>query len=425
MLPPSLEIPTVGLGQEPAGWRQGVLADLSTALGAAAKQGGLVLVCFSSDPVADDSVAAQVFGAPEVREWANTRKLTLAIIEFARAKDPAVAEARSRFVELTREYKIADSPTWLFLDAKGKEIGRLDQDDVLPADSRGDLAQTFNPEIWLKQAAATLKGARPAALPEPVKEPTWYARFGGQGWTGKRTVTGEEGAMNYTLFVPSILAKGQKYPLVIWLHGGGRSDGNQFAAADAVHLSVAASRSGKPSLVLIPSAIAGQNWMSSPAIMVTRPDQMPTEPTPSMRLIAKLIDDLIKNHPIDPGKVVVLGESGGAYGSWALLQQYPDRFAGAVVNGGGGNPAKVAGLAKKRIWVVHGEQDKIVNIQYGQAMFEALLKLRGEESRVVTEGDWVKAANADDTVRFWKHTKAGHVPPFDYGAALDWVLQTR
>jgi hypothetical protein len=47
------------------------------------------------------------------------------------------------------------------------------------ADTRGDFAPEADPAFWLKQAVSVLNSGRPGAMPEPAKEATWYARFGG------------------------------------------------------------------------------------------------------------------------------------------------------------------------------------------------------------------------------------------------------
>ena len=93
-----------------------------------------------------------------------------------------------------------------------------------------------------------------------------------------------------------------------------------------------------------------------------------------------------------------------------------------MINSGSADPARTSGLDKQRIWVVHGEKDQIIPVQRSEEIFEALIKSRGQEPRVRTEGNWVKAADDADTIRFWKHSQSGHVPSFDYQTALDWVL---
>ena len=50
---------------------------------------------------------------------------------------------------------------------------------------------------------------------------------------------------------------------------------------------------------------------------------------------------------------------------------------------------------------------------------------RGQEPRAETDGDWLKTADKADTIRLWKHSRSGHVPTFDYQAALDWALHNQ
>jgi poly(3-hydroxybutyrate) depolymerase len=400
-----------------ADWRQGVSTDLPAALAAAANRGG-VLVCFSCEPLGNGSIVAQVYGAKRFRDWASENKLVLALLELPRPKAPDAADARARYVELTRQYHVAGSRTWLLLAPNGKERGRLCKEDVAPADASGNVANKCDLDVWLDQANRALRGDALASPQRPADaQAGWFARFGGNGWSGKQTVTSEDGAMNYTLFSPPGLVNGKKYPLMIWLHGGVGSNGDEIADDDAVGLSTRASSPASPAFLLIPSAIGGQSWRSG---LVGSGGPLPS---PSMKLIAKLVDTLPQTHQIDASKVVTMGESGGAMGSWAMLQYYPDRFCGAIINSGGGEPERTTGLAKQRIWIVHGEKDERIPIQRDQEMFDALAKLRGGATRVVTDGDWIKFANEADTLRFWKHTVSGHVPAFDYASALDWVVQ--
>jgi predicted peptidase len=225
--------------------------------------------------------------------------------------------------------------------------------------------------------------------------------------------------MNYTLFTPANLLSGKKYPLLIWLHGGGSSSGDEIADEDAVSLSASASEVGNEKFLLIPSAPIRQAWGGprlSGASRATR------ESSPAMKFIVRLVDTLPNTCNIDRRRVIVMGESGGAFGSWLLLQSFPERFLGGIINSGGGDATKVDTLVKQRIWIFHGEKDEIVPIARDQEMFAALMRSRGQQPLVVTEGDWVKASDDADMIRFWKHTQSGHVPAVDYKAAIDWVL---
>ena len=322
--------------------------------------------------------------------------------------------------ELTRQFKIAGWRTWVALDATGRELGRFSKEDVFRSDNEGNAINRPDPDVWLHQAERAIKGEplQPLEKPASPKE-TWYARFGGKGWTGKRTVSGAEGAMNYTLFTPANLLSGKKYPLLIWLHGGGSSSGDEIADEDAVSLSASASEVGNEKFLLIPSAPVRQAWRGP---RVSGASSATGESSPAMKFIVRLVDTLPNTCNIDRRRVIVMGESGGAFGSWLLLQSFPERFLGGIINSGGGDATKVDTLVKQRIWIFHGEKDEIVPIARDQEMFEALMRSRGQQPHVVTEGDWVKASDDADMIRFWKHTQSGHVPAVDYKAAINWVL---
>lgn len=407
--------------QVPTGWRKGLLTDIRAAFDVAKKRQGGVLVCFSGDFLADTSFAAQVFQSKKIRDWATEKKLTLALIEFPRpgAADPE--KGKARFYELTRQFKIAGWRTWVALDTTGGELGRFSKEDVFRSDNDGNVVNHGDLDIWLRQAERAMHGQPPQPLekPESPKE-TWYARFGGKGWTGKRTVSGAEGAMNYTFFTPTNLLSGKKYPLLIWLHGGGSSSGDEIADADAVSLSASASDVGNEKFLLIPSAPVRQVWRGP---RLSGASSVTGESSPAMKFIVRLVDTLPDTCNIDRKRVIVMGESGGAFGSWLLLQSFPERFWGGIINSGGGDATKVDTLLKKRLWIFHGEKDQIVPIARDQEMFEALMKSRGQQPHVVTEGDWVKSSDDADTTRFWKHSQSGHVPAVDYRAAINWVLQ--
>ena len=87
----ALCVPAYVFGLETGGWREGVQRDIPAALDAAMQQGGRVLVCFSSDPVADDSAVAQLLAAREIRDWV-TRRLE-GLLQRLEHRDPrATAE---------------------------------------------------------------------------------------------------------------------------------------------------------------------------------------------------------------------------------------------------------------------------------------------------------------------------------------------
>ncbi|WP_062388791.1 PHB depolymerase family esterase [Demequina iriomotensis] len=163
-------------------------------------------------------------------------------------------------------------------------------------------------------------------------------------------------ALPYRALTPETPAPTDGYPLVVTLHGYGDSGddnlgqltGNQIATAFADE---ARQRTG-PAYVLSPQAD-------------------PSDPAkgawwdPSMQdAVVELIEDFIASHPdVDASRVYLTGLSMGSYGSWAILEDHADLFAGAVLVCGGGIAdvaAAAAALTEVPIWAVHSEDDAVV-----------------------------------------------------------------
>ena len=69
---------------------------------------------------------------------------------------------------------------------------------------------------------------------------------------------------------------------------------------------------------------------------------MPKEPTLQMALTLDLIDQLVKEAPIDAKRIYVSGMSMGGFGTWDAIQRRPNFFAAAVPVCGGGDTAEAA-----------------------------------------------------------------------------------
>jgi len=121
-----------------------------------------------------------------------------------------------------------------------------------------------------------------------------------------------------------------------------------------------------------------------------------------------LVDDVVATHKIDKNRIYVTGLSMGGYGTWALAQAYPKKFAAIMPICGGGEPAKVEGLKDLPIWVFHGGKDQTVPAKRSEEMVEAL-----------------KAINAPK-VKFTIYPDAGHdswTETYNNPEAWKWLLQ--
>ena len=62
----------------------------------------------------------------------------------------------------------------------------------------------------------------------------------------------------------------------------------------------------------------------------------------------------------------------GGYGTWNLLMNHPDMFAGAVPMCSGGDPTKASVIKDIPIWAVHGALDSTVPVEGSRLMANAL-----------------------------------------------------
>ena len=120
----------------------------------------------------------------------------------------------------------------------------------------------------------------------------------------------------------------RKYPLVLWLHGPtGRGSDNvkQLTKTERTgHAFLDFRRNVQqkfPAFVLVPQCPTGQIWADPEFNLPSKWLVM------TMQALAKVE----KNYSIDPDRVYVAGQSMGGSGVWAVLQNYPAKWAAAIV----------------------------------------------------------------------------------------------
>lgn len=75
---------------------------------------------------------------------------------------------------------------------------------------------------------------------------------------------------------------------------------------------------------------------------------------------------------MDTDRVYVTGLSMGGFGTWALAQEFPDRFAAIAPVCGGGIPYRAGVLRNVPVWAFHGGQDPVISSDYSVAMVDAV-----------------------------------------------------
>jgi predicted peptidase len=167
----------------------------------------------------------------------------------------------------------------------------------------------------------------------------------------------------YVLFVPHDYKGDKAYPLILFLHGAGETEGGKRMPVE-VGIGPAIKKLGEmefPFFVLIPQAKAGGQVAG----------RWGAESQNIQRTLA-MLEDVQKNYKIDAKRLYLTGLSMGGYGTWSVAAKYPDKWAAIVPICGGGDPKAAEKIKHIPCWCFHGEADKTVPAQRSRDMIQAL-----------------------------------------------------
>ena len=195
---------------------------------------------------------------------------------------------------------------------------------------------------------------------------------------------GPGSTLPYRLLKPETIEKGQKYPLVLFLHGFGErgTDNEKQLAAVAAAFTKKGIREKYPAFVVAPQAPA--SWISHPVF--DKPIAMPAKTTTTMLMTHDLVGSLEKKHPIDPNRLYLMGYSNGACAVWELVERYPKTWAAAAPMAGAGDPKHVAAASHLAIWAFHGDKDTTIPIARMQELMSALDAAKGHPLWTIYSG---------------------------------------
>ena len=245
-------------------------------------------------------------------------------------------------------------------------------------------------------------------------------------WAAARTVprehvapTGEK--LPYRWHEPAKLVKGEKYPLVVFLHGAGErgSENVRQMIHGVPQILNYSERKNKPCF-LIAGQVSGEacpydkdgfKWAQVPWDGETQP--ITEKPSVAMTALIDLIDGLLReNSFIDASRVYVTGLSMGGYGTWDLVMRRSSWFAAAMPLCGGADDMNMSVVKEVPFWVFHGGADTTVPTVRGRAAYEALKAAGGNvqyrEYPGVSHDCWTPTYS-DDSVLDWffGQSKAG------------------
>ncbi len=174
----------------------------------------------------------------------------------------------------------------------------------------------------------------------------------------------------YNLHQPAQAANSSaKFPLVIYLHGGGERGKAQEHLASRHALPFFASSNSlltptnlanKPTYIVAPQCECefGSNEWSSTG---NAPFSVTGQPSKYGKALTDLIENLKANYAIDPDRIYVTGISMGGGGAWELAARRPDLIAAAIpMSGIPVQTSNAAAVAKSKVvvWAQKGNGDE-------------------------------------------------------------------
>lgn len=193
----------------------------------------------------------------------------------------------------------------------------------------------------------------------------------------KETVIKEK--LSYYLYYPQgyVSNPDKKFPILLFLHGGGESGGNLPALK----------KNGPPKLI-----VEGKQF----PFLILAPQNPFEKKWWNVRAVNQLLDSIVANNRVDRNRIYLTGLSRGGGAAWEMAVQYPEKFAAMAVVCGM-TPVPYASWIDKEmpIWVFHGEEDKSIPISESEEMVKALKKgghhVRFTRYPGVGHNSWIQA----------------------------------
>ena len=246
--------------------------------------------------------------------------------------------------------------------------------------------------------AATLLLAMVPAADESVE----------QNWPGEievGTVRDDGGASYGFLFVrPKTVEAGKTYPLVVFLHGAGeRGDDPKVLAKHFFPAMLSEEyRERFPCFIFAPQCPTDGRWANRDW---REPENADGSMSAPLAVAAEMVEEIVKDHPIDRDRLYLTGLSMGGYGTWDWAARRPDFWAAAAPICGGGDPGDAAKLKDLPLWVSHGAEDPAVPVGRSREMVAAVSAAGGSPIYIEYPGlahdVWTTAYGTPDGLPAW------------------------
>ena len=164
--------------------------------------------------------------------------------------------------------------------------------------------------------------------------------------------------MEYLIRYPANYKEGNRYPVVLFLHGAGTRGNDIDILKKNVFMSISEQYEDFSFVLVAPHCKHG-TWYDH------------------FELLKRFTLRIIAAEFTDPERVYVVGNSMGGYGTWQLAMCMPERFAAILPICGGGMYWNAGCLVNVPTWAFHGECDNVVHVDDSKRMVEAINKRGG------------------------------------------------
>ncbi len=168
---------------------------------------------------------------------------------------------------------------------------------------------------------------------------------------------------------PAARVSAGRYPLILSLHGFSLrgNDLSKLRRYGLPSLFEELEQQGEPVLVVAPQLPAGKlKWDKAS--------------------LSALLKSVRERYSVDPERIYVTGASLGAVGAYEVAAESANRVAAVVIISGPGDLSLAARLARRPIWIFHGDADKTVPLRRSEQMVQSLKGLGGAVKLTVLPG---------------------------------------
>lgn len=195
----------------------------------------------------------------------------------------------------------------------------------------------------------------------------------------------------YRLLIPAAAKDqpNQKFPLVVYLHGGGSRGEDGIKPVNEPLpklLATAEMRERFPCFILVPQCREGlyedgrpynwtkwENQKAAPAQWLKSDE----ETSDQLRAAMAALKDVLERQSVDPARVYLTGVSMGGSGTWSWAARQPEQFAALLTVCGLSEVSRAEPLSKVPVWTFHGAKDDVVPVQRTRDLVKALEGLGG------------------------------------------------